>query len=69
MPTATDLRARIGHLTEELATARRGIARLEQGEECVSGSAWESLTAAAHEVSRRWRGPGAVAEIAAQRGE
>ncbi len=69
MPTAIELRTRIDHLTEELATTRRRLARLERGEERVSGSAWENLTAAAHEVSRRWRGPGAVAEIAAQRGE
>jgi len=69
MSTASEIRARLDHLTEELEDTKKMLMHLETHGGRTSRAAWADFTAAAHEVSRRWQGPGAVAEIAAQRGE
>jgi hypothetical protein len=61
------IRERLNHILGEVIELKKEIITLGLKDKEKAESAWKDLTDAIPEVTRKWRGPGAVAEIRAQR--
>lgn len=57
------IRERLPHILGEVIELKKDIITLEIKDKEKAKSAWKDLTGAISEVTRKWKEPGAVAEI------
>jgi len=67
MDDAKRIKERLNHILGEVIGLKRDLITLDVKDKNKAESAWADLVSAIPEVTRLWRGPGAVAEIKSQR--